>query len=144
MVLETVAVSFPDTAGTAVRYMEDVELESATRLCAFGDNLFEGKPAAAANEFGRGAAYYLAAFMEEPTTGRLLDMALARAGVAPGPRSPKWVEVVRRGPLTFAINHSRAACEVTIPGAEAVTGEWRDGVARLAPYGVCIVREGRA
>ena len=54
--------------------------------------------------------------------------------------TPKWVEVVRRGDVTFAINHSREPCTVEIPGREAVVGEWKKGKARLGAYGVCAVR----
>jgi beta-galactosidase len=92
------------------------------------------------NEAGKGAAFYAAAYLDQDGLGHLLDAALLRAGVIRGPRTPKWVEVVRRGDVTFAINHSREPCVVDLPGSEAVIGEWRKGKAKLGAYGVCAVR----
>jgi beta-galactosidase len=142
MDLETVPLAFGDGGtGTAVRYMEDVELVSATALCTYQGNLFAGRPAAAVREEGRGAAFYMAAFMDGPAAGRIAEAALTRAGVARGPETPKWVEVVRRGGVTFAINHSREACAVPIGGARPVVGEWENGLARLPACGVCVVED---
>ncbi len=81
----------------------------------------------------------------EPAAGRfdlgwLLEAALRRAGIEPRPRTPKWVEVVRRGDVMFAVNHSPEPCTVDLPGRDALAGEWRKGKAKLGAYGVCVVR----
>ena len=141
MVLETAHARFGDGGTCEARaYLEDLELEGAEPLAVFSDNLFEGCPAATVHEAGKGAAFYAAAYLDPEGLGRLLDAALRRAGIEPGARTPKWVEVVRRGDVTFAINHSREPCTVDLPGREAVVGEWRNGKARLGAYGVCVVR----
>jgi beta-galactosidase len=141
MVLETAHARFEDgTACEARAYVEDLELVGAKALARFTDNLYEGCPAATVNEAGKGAAFYAASYLDADGLGSLLDLALQRAGIAPGPRTPKWVEVVRRGDVTFAVNHSREPCTVEIPGREAVVGEWKKGKARLGAYGVCAVR----
>lgn len=141
MALEIAHARFDDGRVCEARaYLEDLELEGAKPLAVFSDNLFAGCPAATVHEVGKGAAFYAAAYLDPEGLGRLLDAALDRAGIAPGPRTPKWVEVVRRGDAAFAINHSREPCTVDLPGREAVVGEWRNGRARLDAYGVCIVR----
>ncbi len=141
MVLETAHARFIDGAVCEARaYVEDLDLVGAKPIAEFSDNLFEGCPAATVHEVGSGAAFYVAGYLDADGLGRVLDQALRRAGVEPGPRTPKWVEVVRRGDVTFAINHSREPCAVDIAGREAVVGEWKKGRAKLGAYGVCVVR----
>ena len=57
-----------------------------------------------------------------------------------GPATPKWVEIVRRGSVVFAINHGRKAVEVEVPQGKVIVGDCAKGVARLPAYGVCVVR----
>ena len=142
MELESVGVRFDQGGnGTAVRYMEDMELSSARAIARYTENLFADRPAVAINERGTGAAFYMGAFMDEGGSGMVVDAALARAGVARGPVTPKWVEVVRRGAVTIAINHTKTPCTVEIPGRSAWVGEWKGGVAQLPAHGVCIVED---
>jgi len=141
IVSETVGVKMEDgLTGQAERYIEDVELESARPLATFSDNYLAGCPAAAVNKVGRGAAFYVAGFLDRSLEAAVLDQALQRAGVKPGPATPKWVEVVRRGRMVFAINHSRKAVEVPMPPGRTVVGKRVKGVARLPAYGVCVVQ----
>jgi len=141
VVSETVGVRMEDgLTGQAERYIEDVELASARPLATFSDNYLAGCPAAAVNKVGRGAAFYVAGFLDRPLEAAVLDRALARAGVKPGPATPKWVEIVRRGRVVFAINHGRKAVEVEMPAGRTIVGNCAKGVARLPAYGVCVVR----
>jgi hypothetical protein len=72
----------------------------------------------------------------------LLEYALAYAGVRSGPLTPEYIEVVRRGEVTIAINHTSqpARIDLDIPG-KALVGDFQDGVAELGPYGVCVVKD---
>jgi beta-galactosidase len=139
---ETVGLRFPDGGtGSALRYMEDLELTTAEPLCMYTENHFAGRPAAAVNQAGGGSTFYMAAFMDDAAAGRVTDAALARAGVERGPVTPRWCEVVRRGSVTFVMNHAREACDVRIGGRAALVGEWTDGVAHLPGHGVCVVED---
>ncbi len=141
VVNETATVKLgDDQTGQAVRYIEDIELETARAIGTFADNSFAGQPAVTVNKFGRGAAYYLAAFVDKALLDAMLTLTLERAGVEAGPYAPKYVEVVRRGNITFAINHRREAAEVEVGPGEVIVGQCAEGIAKLPAYGVCVVR----
>ncbi|MCK4601356.1 MAG: beta-galactosidase [Phycisphaerae bacterium] len=141
MVDERIGVSLENgPTGKTERYMEKVATESAEVIANFTEDMYAGCPAATVNEFGKGAAYYVAGYLEAALMGEILEMALKRASVPPEPQTPKWVEVVRRGDLVFVINHTHREVKVELPGRDAVVGEFSDGIAKLCPYGVCIIR----
>jgi len=138
---ESVAVETDDgPVGRAERYMEDLEITTAKVYARYAENMYVDRPAVTINAFGRGAAFYTAAFFDAGLTGTVLDLALARAKVPQGSATPKYVEVVRRGHVVFAINHGRTPADVRMPGGRTVVGEVTDGVARLDAYGVCVVK----
>lgn len=143
---ETVPVTWGDgkAGGQAQVYMEDLELTTAKVLATFNDNLYAHQAAATVNRFGKGSAFYAAAFLDEASMGRLVEAALKQAGVALGAVAPRYVEVVRRGNVTFAVNHTREGVTVDVGQGEAILGKVKDGRAQLEPYGVCIVRGGGA
>lgn len=137
---ETVGVQLGEmTSGLAGRYMEDIELQGAAVVARYSDNLYAGQPAVTVNQVGKGAAYYVAAYLEAGLFDAVLELAMERAGVESGPQTPKWVEVAQRGQFTFAINHSRQETQIDLPGSKAIVGDWADGRANLPAYGVCVV-----
>ena len=141
---ETVIVIAPDApSGLAAVYMEELRLKGAKALAHYADNLYSGHAAVTCNRFGKGRAYYLAAFLDQILTGYVLEQAMQSAGVPVGPATDKWVEVVRRGDVTFAINHSRQPTQAPVPKGKVILGEVKDGQAILPPYGVCVVQDGR-
>jgi beta-galactosidase len=50
------------------------------------------------------------------------------------------VEVVRRGPFVFVVNRTDTEASVPVTGTDLLTGSPTDGVAKVAPGGVAVVR----
>ena len=87
------------------------------------------------------AVYAAAVRFDDHLTRALLDWLLRHSGAVIGPDTPEHVEVVRRGPVTFVVNHTDKPAEVPLGLAgEALLGDFRDGAAHLKPYGVCVIR----
>ena len=64
-----------------------------------------------------------------------------RAGIQPGPHTPQYVEVIQRGDVTFAVNHTHQPVRVELGGSgKALVGIFHEGVAELGPYGVCAIK----
>ena len=140
--LETVKVELEDgISGVAERYVEDIDLHGARVMASFADNIFAGQPAITSHTYGSGETFYTAGYLDSTLMAALLEKALHRALVPLGPKTPKWVEVIRCGDVTFAINHSRETATIPMPTGEIILGDWSNGMAKLAPYGVCVVRE---
>ena len=133
---------------TTPQQEQEKRLEEDRELCRCYKRLFSSDTGQIVfedlcNRFGKGRAYYLAAFLDQILTGYVLEQAMQSAGVPVGPATDKWVEVVRRGDVTFAINHSRQPTQAPVPKGKVILGEVKDGQAILPPYGVCVVQDGR-
>ena len=128
--------------GAAVSWAGDVTLRGGRALMQFAADAYAGQPALVEMKTGRGTSLYLAAVRtDNALAGRIMDRALALAGVKPGPRVPGNVEVIRRGDVTFAINHGKKPVRVRVgAGVKALVGKLANGKAVLPPYGVCVAR----
>lgn len=81
----------------------------------FIDGVQRGGPALTTNDFGEGEGWYLATLPDAEGVGAVVDWALRRVGVdAPFAGAPAEVEIARRGPVTFVINHSSDAQTVSV------------------------------
>ena len=126
--------------GKASRYMEDLTLAGGQVMGTYTDNLFAGCPAVVRHETGKGCAWYLAAYLDQRLMNEVLSQALSSAGVIMGPVTPPWVEIIRRGDITFIINHGRDVAEINLGSGLALIGTIGDGKVRLGPLDVAVIR----
>jgi beta-galactosidase len=134
----------------AVDWSEWIELEGAEVVAHYAGGELDGLPAVTRNRRGAGSAWYLSCHLGADV-GRVLDLALADAGVGPElPGLPDGVEATRRyaadgtGYL-FLLNHGTTECHVPLPhppaaGTDLLTGADATGGVRLAPLGAAVVR----
>lgn len=130
-------------SGQAEWWIGDIELQGGEALMRFTtEDCYAGQPAVVANKRGPGQTLYVAATkLDAELKGRIVAYALERAGVAAGSASPEFVEVVRRGDVVFAVNHTPKPCAIDLgPVSRVLLGEVIDGAARLGAYGVCVAR----
>lgn len=132
----------PDGARTVGGWAADVELRGGEALLSFTDGTYAGQPAVVRHTTGRGQTLYAGTI--RPTDGllaSLLEHALSSAGIAAGPATPPYVEIVRRGDVTFIVSHRSEPVRVTLgaPGT-ALLGTFANGVADLPAHGVCLVQ----
>jgi beta-galactosidase len=127
--------------GSAKKWIADLELHGGAALLQFDGEAYQGQPAVVETATGRGLAYYAGAVaLDDAVLDPLLDHVLAKAGVPRGPAAPRHVEVVRRGSVTFVVNHTDQPAEVTIPGARrALVGALQGSRVPLPPYGVAVL-----
>lgn len=131
-----------DDGTPATVWAERVELHGAEPLLRYAAGPLEGLPALTRHRFGAGTAWYVASELAAPAYGRLLDQALAAAGVS-GAGLPAGVEVVtrRRGGTgwRFVLNHTDR--EVRVPGSavDLISGA-RAVDHRVAPGGCAVLR----
>ncbi len=137
-----VRVSLPggEVIGTTHTWMEDIELEGGSALGTFTDNDFAGCPFLVEHRTDHGRTLYCAAYPAPEVLDPIVADALTAAGVSLGPSTPRYVEVLRRGDYTFAINHRTEPVSVPLAAGEVILGDYRDGHAHLGAYGVCLLR----
>jgi beta-galactosidase len=130
-------------AGKALGWVADLTFNGGEVLLYFTSDTYAGQPAVVQRRHGEGCAIYIGALrMDDELSNCLMDYALSNAGILPGPSTPEYVEVVRRGEVTFAINHTPQSVRVELGGTgKALVGVFQQGVAELGPYGVCVVKE---
>lgn len=130
--------------GTA--WAEFVRVEDAETLATFTEGALAGWPAVTRRAIGEGAgggaAWYVATLPEPAALGRLVARIAESAGVEVPPpvTTGVQVEVVRRGDLTFVINHGADAAEMQVGGTDVLTGAAASGL-ELPSQGVAIVRQ---
>jgi beta-galactosidase GanA len=129
--------------GEAACWAADLTYNGGEALLSFAGDPYAGQPAIVQRQQGEGCAIYWGALqLEDSLMSTLLDYALSYAGVRSGPLTPEYVEVVRRGEVTFAINHTTQPVKVELGiSGTALVGDYQDGMAELGPYGVCAVKE---
>jgi beta-galactosidase len=129
-------------SGSASLWIADITLAGGKARATFGAEAYAGQPAVVEKTSGKGRAIYLGAIaLDEASLDAVVDYVLDAAGVKAGPRTPRYVEVVRRGEVVFVINHTAVAVEVALdkPGV-AVLGSYAHGVAAVPAQDLCIVR----
>jgi len=127
-----VAGTLGEFRGTA--HAEEIEVRSADVEARFTTGRRAGHPALTRNDHGAGVARYLATLPDVVGVQKVVDHALADAGVRPVLAGlPDYVEVMRRGRLVTLVNHGGPAFRTGIAGTDAVSGLRADDV-ELAPY----------
>jgi beta-galactosidase len=104
-------------------WAEDVRLAGAVTVLSYVDGPAPRGPAVTRHERGCGVAWYVSTRLAGADLGRLLERVYADAGLAPRPAVPSTLELVRRPPYLFAINHGTEPAEVRgvpVPAGEVV------------------------
>jgi beta-galactosidase len=123
----------------ATEWAEFVHSEGARVVGRFTGGIVSDWPALTVNRAGDGSAWYVATMPGEAAREAILTTILGESGVFVA-RNPavSGVEMVSRGGLLFAINHSGATVEIPVSGRDELTGV--DGLSTvLAPFGVALL-----
>jgi beta-galactosidase len=125
------------TGGTARIWSERVRLGGAAAVQVFEDGPDAGHPAVTRNALGAGTAWYVATAIDPR---ELLREVLDRASVTRPRGLPDALELVRRGPYTFVLNHGDSPVAVPgVHGADLLTGSAFPG--EVPAGGVAVVKE---
>lgn len=132
-------------AGVGKTWIADIAPRDAEVLLTFAAEAYARQPALTCRKTGKGAAFYLGTVLtDEAFETTLMGHVLKTAGVAAGPTTPRHVEIIRRGNVLFAINHTAQPVSVPLPGLKgrALVGSFTRGKAVLPAYGVTVLRLG--
>lgn len=103
----------PDTVSDG--WFEVLAPESAETLYSYADGYFAGQPVACRNRFGQGQAYYLGTRLSRDAMREVMRRALAAAGITDTLPVPQGMQVVRRGEVWIATNHSQQTLTLPLP-----------------------------
>jgi beta-galactosidase len=140
----TVALSTGDD-GTI--WSERLSADGAEVLATYASGPLAGHPAITRNTYGGGDAWYVSTRLGQRSHDRLIEAALAKAGVRPAvPDTPPGLEIVRRHgdggrSWLFVLNHTAAAGQVPVSGLDLLSGRQLTGRVDIPPGGVAVFRE---
>lgn len=106
-------------------FAERLRLEGGHALATFAAGAphdLAGAPAVVGHGYGSGQTWYVGALLPDAATDALLTQVLRERGVrtalgTPVPATPLGVEMVRRGAVTFLLNHSDSPVTVALGDA---------------------------
>lgn len=133
----------------AVLFADWIRVQGANPILRYQEDGLEEYAAVTAHQYGDGSILYAGcAFPDESIYGHLVSILLKRADLRPLPGLPEGVETCERikGTLhyRFYVNHSGSVSRVEVEaGVDLISGLEVEGVIRLAPNQVCIVRTRR-
>lgn len=106
-------------SGAAGTWNDDVEATTSRVLARYSGGFSSGGPAITRNERGAGAAWYVGTQPGDALLDELVAAWLREACVEPMLDRPmSGVEVVRRGGLVFAINHTSEPARLPVQGRQ--------------------------
>ncbi len=136
-----------DSGATATAWTERVEPRGAAVLARFVDGELAGEPALTRHVAGAGTATYLAARLDRPGLGALVDDLLALAGIEPIVVAEAGLEVSRRvsdsASYLFLINHADVERSAQASGTDLVSGATYDGTVGVPAGSVVVLEESR-
>lgn len=131
------------------RFCELIHPESARVLGTYGEDFYKGRPALTVNELGAGAAYYIAAEVDErflrdfyASLARKLTLRAAIAARLP-PGVCAQLRTDGETEFLFLINFARESRRVKLgrqPRVDLVRGESRSGAITLEPFGTAVLK----
>jgi len=135
-----------DDGSVGALWSEDLQLAGAEAMATYLDGPVPGVPAITRNEYGQGAAWYLATRLEQTGIDALAQRLLAEANISPVVPPAAGLEAARRRSQdgrswVFLVNHGDEQLEVPVAGLDLVSARRTDGVLRLAAGGVAVVEE---
>jgi beta-galactosidase len=149
---ETFDVRFADgSTATSDWWQDSLHPQTARVVASYASGLLAGRPAVVDNAFGMGRVVYVGTRLDTAAWRDVVLEAVRAAGV---PRlvedAPDFVEAAartsERAEFLFLLNHSEteeAMVRVRVPGTDLLSGSTVDGLARLAPLSVAVIRHGR-
>lgn len=122
--------------------------EGAEVLASYEEDFYAGMPVLTRNEYGKGAAYYVAARSDAAFYREFAGKICSKAGIVPALDTPEGVEaVIRRNEkneFLFLLNHAKTEQSVVLnrDGMELLTGEAKrkGNQLTLPAYGVAILK----
>ena len=122
-----------------LRVQEDVRI-----LGQYDADFYQGMPAVTEHSYGAGTVYYVAARMESHANRRILELLVSRSGLDL-PKLPEGVEYhVREAGgerYIFLLNLEEKEKQIDgINGTDLLTQKLCDGIVKLEPYGVMVVK----
>jgi beta-galactosidase len=130
-----------DNGATADLWTELVVPRGAETVFSYADGPAAGSPAVLRHAVGDGVAWYVSTRLHD--LGDVLRPACVDAGITPQDL-PADLEVVRRGPFVFALNHGDFDAKLPVAGTELLTGAHCEGVLDVPAGEVRVVRIGDA
>ncbi|XVU22880.1 beta-galactosidase [Actinoplanes sp. CA-054009] len=121
-----------DDGGTATLWTERLRTTGAEVVARYTDGPLPGVPAVTRN----GNAWYVATALDRDAMRTVLSRVIGVPDTGDGS-----VEVVRRGPYAFVINHGDHEIEYAVTGHELIAGEPVAGRLRVPAGAVKVVRE---
>lgn len=94
---------------------------TATPVLTYVDGPAAGEPAVTRNSHGAGFVWYVSTRPTDDGLADIMRRACADSGVDPHDDLPADVEVIRRGPVLFAINHGDQDAKLPAVGTELLT-----------------------
>ena len=145
---QTNTVTFADGTCTSCSILCDLmHLEGAECLAEYGNDFYANTPALTRNQFGAGSTYYIGTNMADDGIGKLMEMAVAEAGITPVVSEQTELEITCRradgGKYYFVINFKEQALPLPSEFAgheDVLTGERLTAGELLEPYTVRVVR----
>ncbi|GAA2502207.1 beta-galactosidase [Winogradskya humida] len=122
--------------GKATVWTERLRLTTAEPLLAYAQSPLKDVPAVTRNSYGAGRAWYVATHLDPADLRTVLRDAVGATAEA------GELEIVRRGPFRFVINHGAKPVEHPVTGHELVTGEPVDGSLLVPAGAVRVIRLG--
>lgn len=146
--LQAFPTSEPDQEATFLAdiWAEHLRCDGAIALARHrgGDAVLDGQPAITRNAFGAGVAWYVSVVPERRAMTALTRIWTSEAGADPVlDDPPPGVEAIRRGELTFLLNHGPTTVTIRLPGAapltDVLTGEEHTGDLALAAHASAVL-----
>jgi beta-galactosidase len=144
---EVVELSDGSRAGIWTERLTLLEGAGADVVAAHVAPPLVGVPAITVRRAGSGAAWYVAASLDDESLARLLGRITSAAGVTPVRplRSSAEADVTRRrsadGAWLFVLNHGQEDIEVEVTGHDLVSDRAVDGTATVPAGGCAVIRE---
>ncbi|MAU12794.1 MAG: beta-galactosidase [Anaerolineaceae bacterium] len=145
---ESNSIVMDDGSGTfTCDHLADLlHTEGADVLATYGRDFYEGMPVLTKNQYGAGAAYYIASNPEDAFLDAFYGRVLVEKGIQPAGEAPAGVEIAVRQKVgqsfIFVLNHNAHAVDVNL-GEGAFHDLLRNGRASgsftIAPYDVRVL-----
>ena len=120
--------------------------EGADVLATYGSDFYVGMPVLTKNQYGAGAAYYIASNPEDAFLDAFYSSVLAEKGIQPVWKAPAGVEIAVRQKedqsFVFVLNHNAQAVDVDLGSGtfhDLLQDSATSGAFTLAPYDVRVL-----
>jgi beta-galactosidase len=122
--------------------------EGAEVLATYGTDFYQGMPVVTKNQYGKGAAYYIASDPENAFLELFYGQLITGYNLDSGWKTPAGVEVTLRHKagqaIIFVLNHNGTGASLELGHkqyTDMLTDDTLTGTIDLEPYGVRILRE---